>query len=106
PGAGEIGMADVVSASVHVSELTRQPARAITEPEMDEVLEWYRGGGDRCRRGDLDGVEIPIAWGYLLGSFVSPLMNQRDDEYGGSLENRLPVPLRVVRGVAQSTGDV
>jgi 2,4-dienoyl-CoA reductase-like NADH-dependent reductase (Old Yellow Enzyme family) len=105
PGAGEIGMADVVSASVHVSELTRQPARAITEPEMDEVLECYRAAADRCRRGDLDGVEIPIAWGYLLGSFVSPLMNQRDDEYGGSLENRLRFPLRVLALVRETLGD-
>ena len=58
PGAGEIGMPDVVSASVHVSELTRQPARAITEPEMDEAVDLYRAAADRCRRGDLDGVEI------------------------------------------------
>jgi len=104
PGAGEIGMADVVSASVHVSELTRQPARAITEPEMNEVVERYRAAADRCRRGDLDGVEIPIAWGYLLGSFISPRMNQRDDAYGGSLENRLRFPLRVLAAVREALG--
>jgi 2,4-dienoyl-CoA reductase-like NADH-dependent reductase (Old Yellow Enzyme family) len=104
PGAGEIGMADVVSASVHVSELTRQPARAITEPEMDEVAERYHAAADRCRRGDLDGVEIPIAWGYLLGSFISPLMNQREDAYGGSLENRLRFPLRVLATVREALG--
>jgi 2,4-dienoyl-CoA reductase-like NADH-dependent reductase (Old Yellow Enzyme family) len=104
PGAGEIGMADVVSASVHVSELTRQPSRAITEAEMDEAIERYRAAADRCRRGDLDGVEIPIAWGYLLGSFVSPLMNQRDDAYGGSLENRLRFPLRVLAAVRDVLG--
>ncbi len=67
PGAGEIGLPDVVSASVHVDEMSRQPARAITPAEMDAVVERYREAADRCRRGDLDGVEIPIAWGYLLG---------------------------------------
>ncbi len=104
PGAGEIGMADVVSASVHVSELTRQPARAITEAEMDEAVDLYRAAADRCRRGDLDGIEIPIAWGYLLGSFVSPLMNQRDDAYGGALANRLRFPLRVLAAVRDVLG--
>jgi dimethylglycine catabolism A len=104
PGGGEIGLADVVSASVHVSELTRQPARAITEAEMDEVVERYREAADRCRRGDLDGVEIPVAWGYLLGSFVSPLMNQRDDAYGGPLEHRVRFPLRVLAAVRDALG--
>ncbi len=104
PGAGEIGMPDIVSASAHVSELSRQPARAITPAEMDAVVERYREAADRCRRGDLDGVEIPIAWGYLLGSFVSPLMNQRDDEYAGSLPNRLRFPLRVLEAVRDGIG--
>ena len=104
PGAGEIGLPDVVSASVHVSELSRQPARQITAAEMDAVVERYRAAADRCRRGDLDGVEIPIAWGYLLGSFVSPLMNHRDDEYGGTLENRLRFPLRVLQAVREGVG--
>ena len=104
PGAAEIGMPDVFSASVHVDEMSRQPARAITPAEMDAVVERYREAADRCRRGDLDGVEIPIAWGYLLGSFVSPLMNHRDDEYGGSLENRLRFPLRVLQAVREGVG--
>ncbi len=104
PGAAEIGLPDVISASVHVDELSRQPARAITAAEMDAVVARYREAADRCRRGDLDGVEIPVAWGYLLGSFVSPLMNHRDDEYGGSLENRLRFPLRVLQAVREGIG--
>jgi 2,4-dienoyl-CoA reductase-like NADH-dependent reductase (Old Yellow Enzyme family) len=104
PGAAEIGLPDVVSSSVHVGELSRQPAREITPAEMDEVVERYRQAADRCRRGDLDGVEIPIAWGYLLGSFVSPLMNHRDDEYGGILANRLRFPLRVLQAVREGVG--
>ena len=104
PGAAEIGLPDVFSASVHVDEMSRQPARAITRAEMDAVVERYREAADRCRRGDLDGVEIPIAWGYLLGSFVSPLMNHRDDEYGGTLSNRLRFPLRVLQAVREGVG--
>lgn len=104
PGAGEIGMPDVVSSSIHVCELSRQPARAITRPEMDDAVEAYRAAADRCRRGDLDGVEIPIAWGYLLGSFISPLMNHRDDAYGGSIEHRLRFPLEVLAAVREALG--
>ena len=104
PGAAELGLPTVVSASQHMAELSRQPARAITVPEMDEVVERYHAAALRCRRGDLDGVEVPIAWGYLLGSFVSPLMNQRADEYGGSIENRLRFPLRVVAAVRDALG--
>ncbi len=104
PGAAEFGLPDVVSSSAAVDEISRQPARAITRAEMDEVVESYRAAADRCRRGDLDGIEVPIAWGYLLGSFVSPLMNRRDDEFGGSLENRLRFPLLVLAAVRDALG--
>jgi 2,4-dienoyl-CoA reductase-like NADH-dependent reductase (Old Yellow Enzyme family) len=104
PGAAEIDMPDVVSASAFLDELSRQPSRAITHAEMDEVVERYVEAAGRCRRGDLDGVEIPIAWGYLLGSFVSPMMNHRDDEFAGSLENRLRFPLRVLAAIRDAIG--
>ncbi len=93
-----------MSASSHISELSRQAARAITVAEMDTVVEQYGAGADRCRRGHLDGIEIPIAWGYLLGSFVSPRMNQRTDEFGGGVENRLRFPLRVLNEVRRVVG--
>lgn len=104
PGAAEFGLPDVVSSSATVDEISRQPARAISRAEIDEVVESYRAAADRCRRGDLDGIEVPVAWGYLLGSFVSPLMNRRDDEYGGSLENRLRFPLRVLAAIRDALG--
>ena len=43
----------------------------------------------RVEQGGLDGIELHAAHGYLLGSFMSPATNQRDDEYGGSLVNRV-----------------
>ncbi len=105
PGAGEFGgTAEVFSASLHVSELTRQVAREISRVEMERVRQEYAAAADRCRRGELDGVEIAIGWGYLLASFVSPRMNQRHDEYGGDLAARLRYPIEVLAAVRQALG--
>ena len=53
----------------------------------------------------MDGVEIHSAYGgYLLSSFLSPYMNEREDEYGGDLEGRMRLPLRVVRAVRERVG--
>jgi 2,4-dienoyl-CoA reductase-like NADH-dependent reductase (Old Yellow Enzyme family) len=104
PGAGELDSAHVVSASLHVSELTRQVAREIEAGELRRVVEQYHAAADRVRRGDMDGVELAIGWGYLLASFVSPRMNQRTDEYGGSLVNRLRFPREVIAAVRDAIG--
>jgi 2,4-dienoyl-CoA reductase-like NADH-dependent reductase (Old Yellow Enzyme family)/thioredoxin reductase len=59
----------------------------------------------RVKTAGFDGVEIHGAHGYLLNQFLSPYTNQRQDEYGGSLENRMRFPLEVVRRVREKVGD-
>ena len=59
----------------------------------------FRCGARRAARLGLDGIEIHGAHGYLLHQFLSPIANQRDDEYGGSLENRMRFPLEVFDAV-------
>jgi 2,4-dienoyl-CoA reductase-like NADH-dependent reductase (Old Yellow Enzyme family) len=56
----------------------------------------------RADRLGLDGIEIHAAHGYLLHEFLSPLANRRDDEYGGSLENRMRFPLEVFEAVREA----
>ena len=56
----------------------------------------------RAARLGLDGLEIHAAHGYLLHQFLSPLANHRDDEYGGSLENRMRFPLEVFDAVREA----
>lgn len=52
----------------------------------------------------LTGVEIHCANGYLLDQFIQDVSNQRDDEYGGSLENRARFPLEVIDGIVEAIG--
>jgi len=73
--------------------------KEIEEHEIAEMIEAYGSAARRAFEAGLDGVEFHMAHGYLLASFLSPLTNLRTDRYGGSLENRLRFPLRVVRAV-------
>jgi len=72
-----------------------QTARAITAAEMDRVQADFVHATLAASDAGFDWLELHCAHGYLLSSFISPLTNQRSDEYGGSLENRCRYPLRV-----------
>jgi len=79
-----------------------QVPREMTRADMDEVLAEFVETARRAARAGFDVLELHCAHGYLLSSFLTPVSNQRTDEYGGSLENRLRFPLEVfdaVRGV-------
>src|SRR5262249_210400 len=76
-----------------------QVPREITRAEMDRVVRDHVGGARRALAAGFDLLEIHMAHGYLLASFISPLTNQRSDEYGGSLENRMRYPLEVFDAV-------
>ena len=67
--------------------------------ELERLTEDFVAAARRANRIGLDLVELHSAHGYLLHQFLSPLANRRDDEYGGSLENRLRFPLQVARAV-------
>ena len=66
---------------------------------MDEIAAAFVAGARRALAAGFRIVELHMAHGYLLHSFLSPLSNQRDDEYGGSLENRMKFPARVASEV-------
>ena len=73
--------------------------RSLERPEMEAVKEAFVRAARRAARMGLDFVELHSTHGYLLSEFLSPLVNQRSDEYGGSLENRMRFPLEVFRAL-------
>jgi len=76
-----------------------QVPRELTHAEMDEIRgEFVRAAGMGVEAG-FDMLELHCAHGYLMSSFITPLLNHRTDEYGGSLENRLRYPLEVFRAM-------
>ncbi|MGG3445227.1 NADH-dependent flavin oxidoreductase [Bacillus nitratireducens] len=94
---------DVGSASALETEASPfAPSVLPRELSHDEILEVIRDFGETTRRAieaGFDGVEIHGAHGFLLQNFFSPFFNRREDEWGGSLENRLRFPLAVVREI-------
>ena len=73
--------------------------KAMDESDMTVVCNEFITATERAIGAGFDMVEVHCAHGYLLSSFITPLTNQRNDQYGGSLENRLRFPLRVVAAV-------
>jgi 2,4-dienoyl-CoA reductase-like NADH-dependent reductase (Old Yellow Enzyme family) len=86
----------------------REPAhRAFpkeAEPwDLDRIVRDYANAAVRCEDGHLDGVEIQ-SYGHFLDSFLSPTTNQRHDEFGGSLQNRMKFSRRVIRAIRNAVG--
>ncbi|MCB9886556.1 MAG: bifunctional salicylyl-CoA 5-hydroxylase/oxidoreductase [Planctomycetes bacterium] len=73
--------------------------RAMTEGDMAVVREQFVAGARRALAAGFDVLELHMAHGYLLSSFLSPLSNRRTDAWGGSLENRMRFPLEVIAAV-------
>lgn len=74
--------------------------RAMTRADMERVLDEFRAATERAERAGFDLVEVHAAHGYLLSSFLSPAVNDRDDGYGGTrLEDRARFPLEVIEAV-------
>jgi 2,4-dienoyl-CoA reductase (NADPH2) len=76
------------------SEVT---SHALTQEEIEGIITSFGEATRRAIEAGFDGVELHGAHGFLIQNFFSPLFNQRDDEWGGSLENRMRFPLAVVR---------
>ena len=86
---------DKISASANEAE----HAREATEKEVEALIASYAQAADLALRAGFDGVEIHGANGYLIQQFYSAQSNRRNDQWGGSLENRMRFPLAVVDAV-------
>ena len=75
------------------------PPLALDRADLARIREAFTTAAERAARLGIDAIQIHAAHGYLLHEFLSPLSNRREDEYGGSLENRMRFPLEVFEAV-------
>ena len=101
---GRQAMAPSVELNSVVGRATILP-REMTIEDIDRLVGLFVQAALNAQAAGADGVEIHGAHGYLISQFVSPLTNHREDAYGGSLENRLRMPLAVIRAIRKAVGD-
>lgn len=76
---------------------------SMSEAQIEEVIQRFTDTALKAQEAGFDGVQIHAAHGYLLSQFLSPLSNVRKDQWGGSLENRAKLLLKVVESVSSAT---
>lgn len=81
------------------------PCQAMTLHEIKDTIQDFADGARRAREAGLDGVELHSANGYLINQFLSSGINDRKDEYGGSLENRSRFLLDIIRAIRKEVGN-
>ncbi len=95
---------ELVGPSAVPNQMMRGTPRALTIEEIHRMVDDYGKAAGRARRGGFDAVEFIVGAGYLLNRFLSPITNQREDEYGGSLENRMRIVLEIVAAIRREAG--
>ncbi len=76
----------------------------MTRDDIHTLVEKFAAAAARAKKAGIDAVEIHAGHGYLISEFLSPAMNQRDDDYGGSLENRARLLMQIIAAVRESVG--
>jgi len=99
---GESGGWQTVGASAVPHAATDTPPIALDAAGLQRVRDGFAQAARRAARLGFEGIEVHAAHGYLLHQFLSPLANQRTDDYGGSLENRMRFPLEVFDAVREA----
>ena len=94
-----------VAPSPVASRLTRETPKELEKTEVRAPIQRFGDAAERVRNAGFDLVEILAGTGYLISEFLSPLTNKRQDEYGGSLENRMRFSLEVIAEIKSRVGD-
>jgi 2,4-dienoyl-CoA reductase (NADPH2) len=95
---------EIVAPSALKSPINKAVPRALSGAEIVQTIEDYALAAASAREAGFDGVEIMGSEGYLISQFLAPRTNQRSDEWGGALENRLRFPAEVVKRVRARLG--
>ncbi|MDP5071094.1 MAG: NADH:flavin oxidoreductase, partial [Congregibacter sp.] len=103
--AGMRSPADVIGEQPQCpSDHNETGARGLSHAEVLQLRDDFIAAAIRAAKAGFAGVELHGAHGYMLAQFLSPTINQRADEYGGSLENRCRLLLEIIDGIRQSCG--
>ena len=78
--------------------------RELTVTEIKEYIKLFSKAASNAIKAGFDGVEIHAANGYLLDQFLQSVSNERTDEYGGSVDNRVRFPLEVIKAIVEEVG--
>jgi 2,4-dienoyl-CoA reductase-like NADH-dependent reductase (Old Yellow Enzyme family)/thioredoxin reductase len=100
-----IGGQPVVAPSAIPCGVMQQETRELTTKEVQSLVQDFINGAKRAKTAGVDGVELHGAHGYLINQFLSPYTNKRNDQYGGSFENRLRFLEEIIVGIRQECGD-
>jgi len=98
------GVSEVVGPSEEFNQIMRTTPRALTTDEIQDIIRNYGDAAHRAKVARFDAVEVLVGGGYLLNRFLSPISNKREDDYGGSLENRMRIILEVIDAIKQKVG--
>lgn len=104
-GDSDLSFAPHWSPSGHASYHDSDGSHRMTEAEIEELIAAHIAAAVRCRAGGFQGVEVWAAYHSLLDQFWTPWSNTRDDQWGGSLENRTRFSRRIVEGIRRACGD-
>lgn len=99
------GRPEIVAPSPILNKVMRCIPRELTVDEIKKIIPAFGQAAVRAREGGFDAVEVPVVGGYLLNRFLSPISNQRNDEYGGNLlENRMRIILEIIESIKREAG--
>lgn len=93
-----------VAPSAVASRMTRETPHALEVDEIKQIVDNFVQAARRVKEAGFDAVEVLHGTGYLISEFLSPLTNKREDEYGGSLENRMRFGIEVMKAIREMTG--
>ncbi len=99
------GSDHVLAPSAIPSAVMQQPTKALTLEQIKTLIGQFGDTARRAMEAGCDGVEIHAAHGYLIEQFLSPFSNKREDEYGGSFDNRMRFLREIIQDVKDKTKD-
>lgn len=88
-----------------VPNMAGEVPKQISEAEIAELVVAYGEAAVRCHEAGLDAIELQTSTDYLLGSFLSPVLNRRTDAYGGSFDNRVRFVFQILESIRERVGD-